>query len=155
MLSLILRNIFFTLLQPGLVTVLVPWLLVDTIADAALHPTRPGLFGLAMITAGWAVLLACIWQFASAGKGTLSPLDPTKNLVATGLYKYSRNPMYVAVTTILTGEVLVTESADLLVYTIAVFVAFNLFIDFHEEPRMKRDFGDAYIEYMKRVQRWI
>lgn len=155
MTSLALRNIFFTILQPGLVTVLIPWLLVNNIFDRALHPANLGVAGLVLIMGGWAVLLACIYQFARDGRGTLSPLDPTKKLVAVGLYKYSRNPMYVAVTIILAGECLLTESLLLIYYTFVVFITFNIFIHLHEEPRMKKDFGDSYLTYKKQVRRWL
>jgi len=155
MTSLILRNIIFTILQPGVVAGLVPWLLVPNLLQSARHPSLAGIVGLCLFIVGLIILLVCIAQFARDGKGTLSPLDPTKNLVATGLYKYSRNPMYVGVTSMLAGECIMTGSETLIVYTIAVFIVFNLFILLHEEPRMKKDFGDSYVAYTKRVRRWF
>lgn len=97
----------------------------------------------------------CIVRFAIDGLGTLSPADPTKRLVTFGLYRFSRNPMYVGVMMILLGEVVFTQSAYLLFYSIGIFVLFNLFIVYREEPRLKKDFGQDYETYRKTVRRWI
>ncbi len=100
-------------------------------------------------------MLYCIFSFATKGQGTLSPFDPTKKLVKEGLYNYSRNPMYVGVLLILIGETLVYKSMPLALYTLGIFVLFHLFIVFVEEPRLKRDFGDQYIDYQRKVRRWV
>jgi protein-S-isoprenylcysteine O-methyltransferase Ste14 len=153
MISLYLRNLFFTILQPGIVVVLIPYLLLKQ------HFTEGGDFmqiaGSFVGFFGLIVMLACIKRFVTEGKGTLSPADPTKQLVINGLYRHSRNPMYVGVVTILIGESLFFSSSMLGIYTLVVFIVFNLFIIFMEEPRLKRDFGEAYIMYCKNVRRWI
>jgi protein-S-isoprenylcysteine O-methyltransferase Ste14 len=153
MISLYLRNLFFTILQPGIVVVLIPYLLLNQ------HFTEGGDFmqmgGSFVGFFGLIVMLACIKRFVTEGKGTLSPADPTKQLVINGLYRHSRNPMYVGVITILIGESLFFSSSMLGIYTLVVFIVFNLFIIFMEEPRLKRDFGEAYIMYCKNVRRWI
>ena len=97
----------------------------------------------------------CIYRFAVEGRGTLSPADQTKNLVAMGIYQYSRNPMYIGVMLALIGEVFFTKAALLMIYTGCVFIMFNLFIMFVEEPRLKRDFGEAYKLYCQKVRRWF
>lgn len=157
MFSLLLRNLFFTILQPGVVVVLVPYLILR-LTGRELLPPDPGtthVVGAALMAAGAAVALTCIVRFATEGKGTLSPLDPTKQLVVRGLYKYSRNPMYVGAMLTLVGETLFWWSPELAIYAVVVFVAFNLFVLLHEEPRCRRDFGDAYNEYCQRVGRWF
>jgi len=108
-----------------------------------------------VISAGMIVLLCCILQFAVEGKGTLSPVDPTRRLVARGLYRFSRNPMYVGVMIILIGEAILTNSPTLWIYLTIIFIIFNLFILFHEEPRLRKDFGDEYDQYCRKVRRWI
>jgi len=157
MLSLLLRNFFFTLLQPGIVAGLVPyWILrgkAKHILAQSLHWQQ--YFGALVCLAGFMVMLSCIINFAVKGRGTLSPLDPTKRLVATGLYKFSRNPMYLGVMMILIGEALFFQSAALWKYVVIVFAAFHAFILLHEEPRLKKDFGESYLQYCKRVRRWI
>lgn len=103
---------------------------------------------------GFAVMADCIFRFAKEGRGTLSPADPTKKLVVKGLYKYSRNPMYVGVMMMLISEAVFFESAELWIYAGIVFLAFNLFIHFIEEPRLLRDFGEEYKRYRNHVGRW-
>lgn len=157
MISLLLRNLVFTILQPGVVVALVPYLVLRytgrEIVPAVWEVTH--FVGVALIVVGAAIAGTCIVRFATEGKGTLSPLDPTKQLVIRGLYKYSRNPMYVGVMLILAGETLFYWSSALAIYALVVFVAFNLFIILHEEPRCRRDFGDEYPKYTAKVRRWF
>lgn len=157
MTSLILRNLIFTILQPGIVCGLIPWLIVrkelEDILNAPLHTYQS--LGLFLILIGTFILLYCIYDFAKEGKGTLSPADPTKKLVVKGLYRYSRNPMYLGVMLILFGETIFTRSANLGMYLFGVFVLFFCYVVFFEEPRLARDFGDDYTVYRKKVRRWL
>lgn len=157
MISLLLRNLLFTVLQPGVVVVLLPYLILSS-RGYELLPANWSVthfLGAALIIAGGVILVTCIIRFVTEGKGTISPLDPTKKLIVRGLYRYSRNPMYVGVMLILTGEALFWWSAALALYATAVFVAFNLFIILHEEPRLRRVFGPEYESYLREVRRWI
>lgn len=153
--SLLLRNLIFTVLQPGLVVGVVPYYILG----GELPLSKPWQFhtygAFIVIVIGLIIMLRCIVQFASEGKGTLSPIDPTKRLVVRGLYRYSRNPMYVGVMMILVGEAIVTASPSLWIYLSIIFLAFNLFIMLHEEPRLRKDFGDDYLRYCEKVRRWL
>ena len=100
-------------------------------------------------------MLHCIVNFAIKGRGTLSPADPTKRLVINGLYKYSRNPMYIGVILILVGESIFSRSQSLWIYSLIIFIAFNVFIVGFEEPRLRSDFGEEYRAYCKKVRRWM
>lgn len=155
--SLLLRNLFFTILQPGLVAGLIPFLLTrDELNQVLRQPFQFVQYaGLVVFAFGLVIMLNCIIRFALEGRGTLSPVDPTKRLVVTGLYRYSRNPMYVGVMMLLLGEALFAQSLSLWIYSLTIFIAFNLFIRFREEPRLKRDFGDEYVQYCRKVGRWI
>ncbi|MBV4357998.1 methyltransferase family protein [Pinibacter aurantiacus] len=157
MTSLFLRNLFFTILQPGVVAGLVPYFIIrDKISEILSLPFAWFHFlGILIFAIGLFITLHCITRFAIDGKGTLSPADPTKKLVIRGLYKYTRNPMYVGVMLILIGEAIFFASFRLLMYSGIVFSAFTLFVIYFEEPRLKRDFGEEYAEYRKRVRRWI
>ncbi len=155
--SLIIRNVFFTLLQPGIVTIVIPWLLIQ---NKWLEVYQSEWFwsqwvGIVLFILGWGVLVFCIAQFITEGKGTLSPADPTVSLVVHGLYKYSRNPMYLGVLLILTGEALFCRSYLLWIYLIFVAIAFHVFIVLREEPRLRREFGKSYEEYSAKVNRWV
>ena len=156
-LSLHLRNLFFTILQPGVVTVLIPYLILRSTRRDMMPPEWAARHYIAAVVMliGASILLTCVVRFVTEGRGTISPLDPTTKLVVRGLYRYSRNPMYLGAITLLAGESLFWWSASLATYAVIVFVAFNLFIIFHEEPRLRREFGDEYHAYASSVRRWV
>lgn len=157
MISLFLRNLFFTILQPGIVAGLIPFLILGAQVKEAFGQTWQFYHycGAFLFLLGFIIMSICIVNFALRGRGTLSPADPTKKLVATGLYQFSRNPMYVGVTLMLIGEAIFFQSLVLSLYAFFIFMAFHLFIVFFEEPRLKRDFGDEYDGYCKQVRRWL
>jgi protein-S-isoprenylcysteine O-methyltransferase Ste14 len=95
------------------------------------------------------------WNFLHEGRGTPAPIDPPKELVVAGFYRYVRNPMYVAVLAIILAHFLWLGYWNLLIYALFVFVAFHTFVTFYEEPTLKRTFGAAYEDYVKRVPRWF
>ena len=153
--ALFLKNLVFTILQPGLVAGLIPYLIIKEY-DGVYQDCFPIAFwGYVLFIIGLAIMIYCIVSFGTRGLGTLSPAFPTQKLVLQGLYKYSRNPMYVGVLMILIGEAIVFKSIHLSVYTLLVFLGFHLFIIYFEEPRLKRDFGEEYKAYMTEVRRWI
>jgi protein-S-isoprenylcysteine O-methyltransferase Ste14 len=153
---LLLRSIFFTFLQPGTVTVLIPYWLISSRGAGAFsnHPVLRYL-GFPLIVIGAAGLLWCIWDFFSAGRGTIAPIDPPKHLVVRGLYRYVRNPMYVAVVTLLVGEAIFFMSTPVLIEAAVFFVLANLFVVGYEEPVLRRRFGESYERYSQTVGRWI
>lgn len=157
MLSLFFRNLFFTLVHPGLVAGLFPYLILgDRFRDV--FDQAFGLYqylGIGLFLIGLVIMCICIFKFAVEGHGTLSPADPTKQLVSSGLYRFSRNPMYVGVLIILAGEVIFFQSIALLLYLIIVFLLFNVFIIWVEEPRLRKDFGEQYTDYCGKVSRWF
>jgi protein-S-isoprenylcysteine O-methyltransferase Ste14 len=104
---------------------------------------------------GSVILLWSFWNFLAQGRGTPAPIDPPKEMVATGFYRYVRNPMYVGVLGIIIGHFLWFGYWNLLIYVVLVFVAFHIFVRYYEEPTLKRMFGASYEEYLKRVPRWI
>lgn len=155
--SLILRNLFFTALQPGMVTGLFPYLILKR-ESPILFDGQFGIlqyFGILFFLMGTTVLFDSIIRFAIQGQGTLSPADPTKKLVISGLYKYSRNPMYWGVMMMLVGESMFFRSSSLWMYSAFIFIAFYLFILLIEEPRLRKDFGEEYDAYRKKVRRWM
>jgi protein-S-isoprenylcysteine O-methyltransferase Ste14 len=153
--GLTLRSLLWTVLLPGLLAGYVPWRYFG-LRDVALDFRSPlHWIGLIAIGLGIVLLTSCILEFARRGRGTLSPLDPPRALVVQGPYRYVRNPMYLAVTAIVLGEVLLTRSRDLLVYWMIWFTAANLFILAYEEPTLRRQFGSAYDSYSTNVRRWL
>ena len=157
MFSLYLRNLFFTIIHPGLVTGLIPyWILGRKWGEQfSLSFHFYQYLGIIFFSLGLVVLLNCIIRFALAGHGTLSPIDPTKKLVTSGLYRYTRNPMYLGVLMILIGETLFFKSYHLGIYLLIIALIFNLFILAVEEPRLRKDFADEYRNYCSKVRRWL
>lgn len=135
---------------PGIVAFLVPLLLWGPGTTAFSNR-----WGVVPLGVGIVLLLACVREFYIAGRGTLAPWAPPTALVVTGLYKWSRNPMYVAVLLMLSGWALGFQSWPLALYAVAVLVAFHLRIVLHEERWLARTFGDAWIQYRTRVSRWL
>lgn len=149
------RSIIWTLAFPGFFAGYLPWRYfgLSEVDFRWRHPVH--VVGAVLIASGAALLIACIWEFARRGRGTLSPVDPPKELVVQGLYRHVRNPMYLSVLTIVAGEILLTRSIELLVYWVIFFIAANLFVMGYEEPTLRRRFGDSYDRYTRGVGRWI
>ena len=153
---LALRSLFFTIVIPGTVVVFIPYLILSRDGTGLIGPWTPlRLAGLALMVVGAAILLRCIWDFATMGQGTLAPIDPPTQLVVRGLFRYVRNPMYLGVLMLLLGETAFFESIALLQYTLAWFVAVHLVVVLYEEPSLRRRFGEPYQRYCRLVYRWL
>ncbi len=138
------------LLLPGTVAFAVPLLI--------LTPDLPGFrmwSGAPLLAAGGFLLLWCVRDFYVEGKGTLAPWSPPQHLVVSGLYRLSRNPMYVAVLLIVSGWATGFRSRTLTIYAVCVAIAFNLRVVFGEEPWLVRRYGDEWERYRARVPRWF
>jgi protein-S-isoprenylcysteine O-methyltransferase Ste14 len=107
------------------------------------------------LAAGATLLLWCVREFYVAGRGTLAPWAPPARLVVSGPYRVSRNPMYMAVTSILIGWALAYGSRALWIYAASVAVAFHLRIVLGEEPWLARRHGAEWDAYRSRVPRWL
>ncbi len=128
--SLLLRNLFFTILQPGVVTILIPYFLVQKqISILTELPSSAGQWvAVIAFATGFFILIHCVYRFATEGNGTISPIDPTQQLVTSGLYRYSRNPMYLGVMLMLIGEALFFRSGVLWIYAAVIFAAFMVLL---------------------------
>jgi len=153
---LLLKNLLFTLVVPGTVGVIVPLLIAGDLAKHDAPASGPALVAAtALLTIGTGIYAWCVWDFASFGRGTPAPIDAPKELVVRGLYRVTRNPMYVGVLSVILGWVVRFDSPSLLVYWTCVAIAFHSFIRFYEEPHLQNEFGDAYTRYKDRVGRWL
>ncbi|MBI4266212.1 MAG: twin-arginine translocation signal domain-containing protein [Acidobacteria bacterium] len=150
-----LRSTLWTMVLPGFFAGYVPWRFFG-LGSARVDTTRAAPWlGLLCIGLGAVLLAACIVEFARSGRGTLSPVDPPRQLVVRGLYRYVRNPMYLSVTTIVLGEALVMQSWPLAAYWAVWLLGANLFVVGYGEPTLRRRFGASYEEYARQVGRWI
>lgn len=136
---------------PGLVAFGVPGFL----AYRAGPPAGLRLLGIVPVVLGTAGLLLCVRDFCRTGRGTLATWDPPEHLVTVGLYRHTRNPMYVSVLLVLLGWTALSASFVLLGYTVLVGIAFHLHAVYREEPWQARMFGEAWRAYRARVPRWF
>ena len=104
---------------------------------------------------GVALYLRAVWDFAVLGKGTPAPIDAPKRLVVQGIYRYTRNPLYISMLTVIAGWAALFGTAVLLGYAGVLFVVYSLFVRLHEEPRLARVFGEEYAAYTQQVGRWL
>jgi len=143
----------FLLIAPGVVAGLVPWWLTGWRAGAA-YPAPVQITGAVLAAAGTAALLAAFAQFAFQGRGTPAPPAPTEQLVVRGLYRYVRNPMYLAVLAVIAGQALLLSRPVLLGYAAAVAAAFVTFVYGYEQPTLARRYGAEYLAYKRAVPGW-
>jgi protein-S-isoprenylcysteine O-methyltransferase Ste14 len=148
---LTLRTVAAFAALPGIVAFIVPFLLLSPLEERP----QPDAMGYAPVAVGVGLLLWCVRDFHVSGKGTLAPWDPPRRLVRVGPYRFTRNPMYVAVTLILVGWALTYRSRSLGVYALIVAVAFHLRVVFGEEPWLMHRYGGQWSEYTARVPRWF
>ncbi len=151
-LSLIVRNFLFTLVMPGLGGAWVPWQILTRHGRTA---TPAAWAAVAVIAAGTALYVWCVWNFAALGRGTPGPWDAPSRVVAAGPYRWVRNPIYVAALVIVLGEAWLFLSPELLAYAGVMACLFHLFVTGYEEPTLRRRFGTTYADYRHDVPRWI
>jgi protein-S-isoprenylcysteine O-methyltransferase Ste14 len=150
-LSLIARNLVFTIVVPGLGGVYVPWWILARNGQT----TPVAWVAVIVIAAGAALYVWCVWNFAAVGGGTPGPWDAPSRVVAAGPYRWVRNPIYIAALLVVLGEAWLFLSPPLLAYAGAMAVFFHLFVTGYEERKLSRRFGDSYLEYRRTVPRWI
>jgi len=152
----IVGSALFFVIAPGTVAGLVPWWISRWKFRAPFAGQLPlQIAGVLLILAALPVLLDSFARFALEGLGTPAPGFPTKRLIVTGLYRYVRNPMYVAVLTIIVGQGLLFGNARVLEYGALVWLVFHFWVLSYEEPVMRRMFAREYAGFCKNVPRWI
>lgn len=149
------RSLFWALAFPGLYAGYIPWRYFGLRSVAFDPGSARHWLGAAGMAVGITFLVVCIVEFARSGRGTLSPADPPRALVVRGPYRHVRNPMYLSVTLIVLGEILLTSSRGLFLYWAIWFALVNLFIVLYEEPALRRRFGEDYRRYCAAVGRWL
>ena len=152
-LPLLLKKLAFTFVVPGTAAGIVPLL----IARGRAVSSMPALVaaGLVLLVTGGAVYAWCVWDFATFGQGTPLPLDAPRRLVTRGLYRYTRNPMYLGVLCVAAAWSAIFASSWHLVYAAGLALAFQLFVVLYEEPRLRVLFGAEYDAYCRAVARWL
>src|SRR3954465_4501514 len=141
------------MVAPGVVAGLVPWLITGWDASGGWLPLKVA--GAALVLAGVAALVYSFARFVTEGRGTPAPVAPTQQLVVGGLYRYVRNPMYVALLAAILGQALLLGRWVLLAYAAVVFVAVYGFVRLYEEPELARTYGQQYAAYRRSVPGWV
>ena len=149
-------SVVFLFVAPGIVAGVIPW-------SISLYVQQPPLFGVepvrwlgVLLLALGAVLLAETFaRFALQGLGTPAPIAPTRTLVVTGSYRFVRNPMYVAVVSLILGQGLWFGNWLVLAYGVLVWLTVHVFVLSYEEPTLRRSHGEQYERYCANVRRWI
>ncbi len=141
----------FFAVAPGITAGLVPWWLTGW-DGPVVGATR--WVAATLIFVGFATTAAAFVQFVVEGRGTPAPIAPTEVLVVGGLYRWTRNPMYQAVAAMIGGQALLFSSRATLVWLVIFMVAVWTFVTIHEQPVLRRRYGDAYRRYCDAVPGW-
>ncbi len=147
-------TLFFAL-APGIVSGLAPWWLTGWASGRPPYPAAARIAGLVLLAAGVLVLIEAFARFTIEGLGTPAPAAPTERLVVRGLYRYVRNPMYLAVLATITGQGLALSRPMLFGYGAAVAVCVVTFVYCYEQPALTRRFGAQYEAYRRDVPGWL
>jgi protein-S-isoprenylcysteine O-methyltransferase Ste14 len=148
---IVLRSLISVAILPGLVAVVLPWLIVQPVS----WPTGVALVGLVPLVLGLGLSAWCVTLFATQGRGTPAPWDAPRRFVALGPYRLVRNPMYLGVGSVLLGEAMLFASWMLALSLIALLLVWHAFVVLWEEPSLERTFGDEYRSYRAVVPRWL
>jgi len=111
--------------------------------------------GIMVAGLGTTLLLWCVREFYVRGRGTLAPWSPPQDLVTTGPYRFSRNPMYLAVLLVLAGWAIGFGSGSLTRYALGVMLLFVVRVIAFEEPWLARTHPEQWLAYRRRVRRWL
>jgi protein-S-isoprenylcysteine O-methyltransferase Ste14 len=149
------KTLIFTILVPGTVAFGLPWLLVNPSWGQVLLLPSIWLIGFLPLLLGAVLYLWCAYEFTFLGKGTPAPIDAPIFLVKAGPYHWVRNPMYLAVLSMVIGQAILFRSFLLVGYALLVWRVVHLFVVFVEEPSLRHQFGVSYESYQLTVPRWL
>jgi protein-S-isoprenylcysteine O-methyltransferase Ste14 len=143
----------FLVAAPGVMAGLIPWLLTGW--ESTDPPLILVVVGAILVVAGIVVVVLAFARFVLEGRGTPAPVAPTDTLVVGGLYRYVRNPMYVAVGSIIVGQALLLGQWGLLVWAALFWAVVAAFVHGYEEPTLSAQYGEQYADYKCAVPAWI
>ena len=149
-----LGSLVFFFLAPGTVAGLIPWLITGWRMVPG-WPATVRTVGVVMIIVGLAVVVAAFAQFVYEGRGTPAPAAPTERLVVHGLYRFVRNPMYLAVGAVIIGQALLFGSLGVLIWAAGFAAAVVIFVKIYEEPTLRASYGEQYVAYCAAVPGWL
>jgi protein-S-isoprenylcysteine O-methyltransferase Ste14 len=151
-----LETVLATILVPGIFVFLLPYLILT--ASGTGWPAEPSalqLLAIPLALFGGSMAVWVSYTFATKGEGTPIPVDPPRQFIDFGLFRYVRNPMVLGVVIALLAEAIFFASVWLLLYTIVVWFVLHLFVVMVEEPQLERRFGESYQRYRETTPRWL
>jgi protein-S-isoprenylcysteine O-methyltransferase Ste14 len=152
----IVGSALFFVVAPAVMAGLIPWWITGwRFRPAYLDLELTRAVGVVLIIAGLPGLVDSFSRFALQGLGTPVPIAPPQRLVVTGLYRYVRNPMYVAVIVIILGQALLFADWRLILCGALFWLAAHVYVVAYEEPTLRRKFGVQYAAFCANVPRWI
>ncbi len=146
--------IAFSIIAPGTIAGFIPYAITRWRVQSHWLGLPGQIAGGLMLAAGVLVLVESFLRFVFVGRGTPAPVAPPEGLVVSGFYRYTRNPMYVAVVSAIVGQALIFESSNLLAYAVFILLLVSGFVMVYEEPILRRKFGRSYDVYRENVPRW-
>jgi len=152
----VLGSALFFVVAPAMLAGFIPWSMTHwELRPPFLATEATRVAGVALIIAGVPGVLDSFARFALQGLGTPAPIAPPSNLVVSGLYRYVRNPIYVALVAVILGQAVLFADRDLLVYGALLWLSFHVFVIAFEEPALRENFGAEYESYCASVPRWL
>ena len=154
--SAVLGSALFFVVAPCVLAGMIPWSMTRWEFGPAffgLEDARS--IGILLILVGLPGLVDSFARFALQGLGTPAPIAPTRTLVVTGLYRYVRNPIYIAVVAIILGQAILFGDWRVMTYGLFMWLAFHAFVLMYEEPVLAQSFGAQYEDFRANVPRWI
>ena len=124
------------------------------ISEGGLSRSALILFGWSAVVIGLGVLAWALLTFWRA-RTAIYPNQPARTIVAHGPYRYSRNPMYVALAMLMAGVGVLLNSMWVLALIPVVLMALTVFVIRREEAYLSSAFGDNYAAYRAQVRRWL
>ena len=141
----------------ALIGILLIFLSKDYILILYLHPHLQNTLSLIFLIIGFVIIFSATKEFKKSNT-TVNPMKPetSTSLVTSGIFKYTRNPMYLGLTSILLASCFYFSSLLGIIVYVPLFILYiTVFQIIPEEETMKGLFNDEYFEYCSKVRRWI
>ena len=141
----------------ALIGILLIFLSKDYILILYLHPHLQNTLSILFLIIGFMIIFSATKEFKKS-ETTVNPMKPetSTSLVTSGIFKYTRNPMYVGLTSILLASCFYFSSLLGIIVYVPLFILYiTVFQIIPEEETMKGLFNDEYFNYCSKVRRWI
>ncbi len=157
---LLLRMLVYGVSFLALILVLLPWCAaqLDPLLPAKAQMRLPGVvrFGGVVLFLGLLTLyVASSYVLTHHGRGAYVEFDPPREFVASGPFRWCRNPIAASVVGMLLAEAIVLSSTGVLLLALLAIPLAHVQVVLLEEPLLRKRFGEAYENYLRRVPRWL